>query len=255
MEADVMELRHRESLTQEEYDAVQKMRRERKEAFDKKWDKDRKRTFADVLPEYLDEARQFQKTFGAYFPFLLEDEHAVIILHQKMRDGIFGNPTETIRKSKFETDLKRLRKAIQTIADHPTAYWQRMPGRSDFSDDVSRGAYEIFDLVLAVEAMAPRYGNPALSQIMDRYEEWAREAVKHVPERRNIKWEAVHAVSRLRWYWESWAEIPAPRRALKEESPFADYLRDAFEFFKIQGDPISAFKRWAILVDKQESLL
>lgn len=36
-------------------------------------------------------------------------------------------------------------------------------------------------------------------------------------------------------------------RALNPATPFADYLRNGFEFLGIAADPVSAFKRWAAI--------
>lgn len=198
-------------------------------------------------PEYLESARRFQEIFGQYIPDVRDSEHATIVLHQKMMDGIFGNPTETIRHSTFDADLKRLRKAVQTIAEHPLGYWQQvsfMSFNSDPEDKIARGAREIFDMILSVQEFVD---DGLLPKILNKYEAWAREAASTIPDRRNINWEAVHAVERLRAYWEAWAEIPAPRRGLNPASPFANYLRDAFDFFGIEGDPIAAFRRWVAL--------
>jgi hypothetical protein len=198
-------------------------------------------------PSDLDEITRFQQIFGRHIPVLLESEHAAIVLHQKMLDGIFGNPVETIRHSTFDADLKRLRKAVQVLASQPIAYWQHLTFlrmKADPEDHIASGASEIFDFLLQVQEYSD---DGSLSEILHRYEAWAREAVSQIPDRKNINWEAVHAVAMLRGYWEAWTETPAPRRALNPASPFADYLRNAFEFFSITGDHIAAFKRWVTL--------
>ncbi|MBZ9710551.1 hypothetical protein LB543_28030 [Mesorhizobium sp. ESP7-2] len=200
-------------------------------------------------------AKEFQKVFGRHIEDVRYSEHMAIVLHSKMMSGIFGNPTETIRRSTFDADLKRLRKAVQLFAEHPTAYWQHVASASfeaGQGDRIAEGAHDVFDFVLRVQGYADE---GILPEVLNKYEAWARQAVGQLPDRRNINWEAVHAVMMLRAYWESWAEIPAPRRALNPESPFADYLRDAFAFFQINGDPISAFKRWAALADEDQNLV
>jgi hypothetical protein len=216
-----------------------------------RWRERRTYRFADAAdPEDLATIRRFQQIFGRHIPFLLEDEHATIHLHQRLLDGIFGNPIETINKSTFEADLKRFRKAIKTLAEWPI--WGTMitmvPSSPEVWDDenVEHVALKIYECLLWIEDMAD---NKTLPQVLDQLEGWAREASEQLPDRRNINWVAVNAVDSLRRFWESWTETSAPSRALNQASPFADYLRDAFEFFNISGDPVAAFKRWVAVED------
>jgi hypothetical protein len=111
------------------------------------------------------------------------------------------------------------------------------------------GVRDVYDFLLTLQDLA--HYDHILPAVLDELESHARKAAHYVPDRRNINWEAVHAVDHLRGFWESWTETSAPRRALNPESPFANYLRDAFEFFGIQGDPVSAFKRWVALEDEE----
>ncbi|MEW9837754.1 hypothetical protein [Mesorhizobium marinum] len=193
----------------------------------------------------------FQRVFGAYIPLLVEDEDATIRLHQRLMDSLFTNPPETINRSTLETDVKRFRKAIKTLTDWPIwgtkpciAAVERPPNVWD-PQNPAHVAREIYDCLLALGDAERHYKN--LPEVIQELEGWARRAAQRLPDRRNINWEAVHAVSCLHRFWESWAEIPAPRKALNPTSPFANYLRDAFAFFCIAGDPIGAFKRWAAL--------
>ncbi|BCH32612.1 hypothetical protein MesoLjLc_45420 [Mesorhizobium sp. L-8-10] len=213
-------------------------------------------SFANVAdPEDLATLQRFQRIFGRYAPWLLESEHATIRVHGAMHDGLIFNPPETINKNSFETDLKRFRKAVETLADWPI--WGLKPcmvavpspPEIDDPEDVTNVARQIYDCLLTVGDAEHHYGN--LSQVLDELEQWARKGAEYVPNRRNIKWKAVHAVDHLRGYWENMTETPAPSRALNPASPFADYLRDAFEFFEIPGDPMSAFKRWVALEEKE----
>jgi hypothetical protein len=114
------------------------------------------------------------------------------------------------------------------------------------NENVLRDAREIYNCLLTISDTAE---DKTLPQILDRLDFWAREASEYLLDRRNVKWEAVNAVDRLRGAWESYNEAAAPRRALNPASPFADYLRDGFEFFDISGDPAAAFKRWVIAED------
>jgi hypothetical protein len=210
-------------------------------------------------PEKLAEIQRFQQILGRYIPFLLEDEHATIHLHQRLLDGIFENPIQTINQGTFEADLKRFRKAIQVLAEWPV--WGTMvyfpevvPTSSKVGNDnenVLHAATEIYDCLLTIEDMAD---NKKLPQVLDQLEGWAREVSEYLLDRRNINWEAVNAVDVLRRFWESWTETPVPSRALNPESPFADYLRDAFEFFDISGDPAAAFKRWVAVEDARQKI-
>lgn len=215
----------------------------------------RRYSFAEVIqPGVRKDIEAFQEIFGRYIPELLDDEHATIVLHSRMTSSIFGNPTDTISHATFDADLKRLRKAIQVIAEHPLGYWQQfsyLTFKSDPENAVDRGARELFDVIMNIQAFND---DKMLPSILHRYEEWAREAASSVPDKRNINWEAVHAVGCLRGFWEGWTDTAAPR-ALNPQSPFALYLYDAFQFFGIEGDPISAFRRWAALADENEGWL
>ena len=78
-----------------------------------------KQGFAAVRPDKLGEIQRFQSIFGRYIPHLLTSEPSCILLHQRLLDGIFGNPIQTINKSTFEADLKRFKRAIKVLADWP----------------------------------------------------------------------------------------------------------------------------------------
>jgi len=210
--------------------------------------------FASVTdPEKLAMIQRFQRIFGRHIPHLLKSESATISLHQELLDGIFGNPIQTMNKSTFEADLKRFRGAINVLAEWPIwgkmVYFDVVPIiSSEFRDNenVLHVTLEIYDCLLRIGDMSDE---KKLPQVLDQLESWAREASEYLMDHRNIKWEAVNAVDRLRGTWESYTETPAPRRALNPASPFADYLRDAFEFFNISGDPVAAFKRWVVVED------
>jgi len=218
--------------------------------------------FADIKsPEGRAKIQRFQQVFGKYFPRLLKKERTVIYVEQNLWDGIFGNPIQTINKSTFEADLKRFRDAIKVLSEWPiwraTAYVGNIPIVSrEFRDDenILHIALEIYECLMCIVDAA---NDKKLAEVLDQLESWARDASEYLPDRRNINWVAVNAVEHLRGYWESEKRAEngfesrweAPRRALNPESPFADYLRDAFDFFEIDGDPISAFKRWVVAED------
>jgi hypothetical protein len=199
------------------------------------------------------ELQRFQQIFGRHIPCLLESEHDTVHLHQRLLDGIFGNPIQTINKSTFEADLKRFRKAIQVLAEWPIwgamVYFDILPWSPDEVGDDKKAvnaALKLYHCLVRIEDMAD---DKKLPQVLDQLEGWARVALEEVEDRRNINWEAVNAVAELHGFWESWTETPAPPRALNPASPFADYLRDAFEFFNISGDPLTAFRRWVAIED------
>lgn len=215
-------------------------------------------TFAKVTtPKSLAMIRRFQKIFGQHIPCLLESEHHTINLHQQLMDGIFGNPIQTINKSTFEADLRRFREAIKMLAQWPV--WGAMVGigapppleEGQDNGNVLQAALQIYDCLLTITDVTD---DKKLPQVLDQLEGWAREASEHLRDRRNVKWQAVNAVDRLRGSWEAYNETGAPRRALNPASPFADYLRDGFEFFNISGDPAAAFKRWVIAEDAQREV-
>jgi len=222
----------------------------------------RARGFADIRnPEDRAKMQRFQRIFGKYFPRLLENERSAVYVEQSLWDGIFGNPIQTINKSTFEADLKRFRAAMQALADWPIwgtmVYVGDVPTVSpEFRDSESplHAAIDIYETLLVIEDLAD---SKKLSQVLAQLEKWAREASEELQDRRNINWLAVNAVYHLREHWESEnrhengieSRWDAPRRALNPASPFADYLRDAFEYFNISGDPLAAFKRWVVVDD------
>lgn len=245
-------------LDDEEYQVILKMRRERRDiAYAKAQEQRQKRyTFADLRPDAQEAHRHFQVVFGTHFPYLLEDEHRTIVECEWIYNSIFGNPMETVKKSGLGQEFKKLRKAVRTVAEHPTGYLMAMLGSFDEGNDVDAGAKAIFDFLLDVSDMMPPHNSPVpLAKALDRYEALAREAINRTPDRRNIKWDAVHAVYRLRVLWWRNTGEDAPRRALNPESPFANYLRDAFDYLEIKGDPVSAFRRWATLADEDNRYL
>ncbi|WP_139802672.1 hypothetical protein [Aurantimonas sp. 22II-16-19i] len=209
-------------------------------------------SFANVRKlEDLEKLYRFQAVFGRYAPWIIGNDHATIRVHGAMTDGLKFNPPETLKKNSFEADLKRFRKAIEALSDWSIWGTKACIGtvplhlESDDPEDAASVAKSIYYCLLTIADAAHHYEN--LPQALDALEGWARSAAEYVPDQRNINWEAVHAVGNLRGYWENMTETPAPSRALNPASPFADFLRDAFEFFQITGDPMSAFKRWVAL--------
>lgn len=211
------------------------------------------------------ELKRFQQIFGRYFPVILDPkngERAAIALYRPLKHAILYRPKrgesssmvmDTIDHSTIDRDLKRLKKAIKTIVEHPVGYFSRMK-KMFFENDAQ---YHNANIVRrCVIDMMRRTESCDIAKALNDYERWARKAIERTPNRRNINWEGVHAIAALREFWThgTFGRV-APRRALKLESPFASYLRDAFKFFEIKGDPISAFRRWAILTDKDRQFV
>src|SRR3954451_3459929 len=141
-------------------------------------------TFAKVTnPKSLAMIQHFQQIFGRHIPCLLESEHHTINLHQKLMDGIFGNPIQTINKSTFEADLRRFRAAIKVLAQWPV--WGAMVGtgaqppleKDQDKGNVLQAALEIYDCLLTITDMAD---DKKLPQVLDQLEGWAREASEHL---------------------------------------------------------------------------
>lgn len=249
-------LRH-EWLNDQEYETVMNMRRATRDTATAEAARrgERRHTFADLNPDTVESHQRFQDVFGVHFPHLADDEHQTIIEYAWITNSIFGNPTDTTKKSGLDREFKKLRKAIQTLAEHDTGYWTTMTTSFDDGDEIDQAASGVFDFLLELNGMLPPHDYPvSLAKVLDRYEELARKAIAETPDRRNINWEAVDAVYRLRGLWWRNTGENAPSRALNPESPFANYLRDAFQFLDIKGDPISAFKRWAALAEQETYL-
>jgi hypothetical protein len=106
-------------------------------------------SFADIMGrEYLEEIVRFQRIFGRYIPELLEDEHATIHLHQRLRDSFFTNPPETINRSTFDTDMKRFRRAVTDLANSPI--WGTKPMITTIPRSEGEGVNKVTRFVRAV---------------------------------------------------------------------------------------------------------
>lgn len=225
-------------------------------------------TIEDYVPEWRDQILKFQRIFSRYFPRMENDLEDAASEMNWLYVSIVHNPTSTVKKSGIDQEFKKLRKAFQTIAEHQSGYYLQSPLieklsenhigaekkvisntniRSD--DEIEKHAKEIYDILLTVDEIN---GKEILQKVLDRYEEWARKAIQNSPDRRNIKWESVDAVYRLRVLWWRNTGESAPSRALNPSSLFAEYLHDAFQYLEIDADPISAFKRWAALAKTDE---
>jgi hypothetical protein len=57
-------------------------------------------------------------------------------------------------------------------------------------------------------------------------------------------WKAVGVVGAARRCWEELGDKPAPPKSIKDNSKFADFLRDIFDIVGVGMTPRSAFDAW-----------
>jgi hypothetical protein len=198
-----------------------------------------------VVPAWRPLVRQFQATFTPYFSHL-KDFDAAAFEAEWLDSMVFRNPKDTIRRSQAKREIEKIRAALILIGQHDTSYYQplfvELLWRKENGNDPSA---ENADLILRFLLELGEMGdNGTLQSAVDRFVASAEQAIDTLPERGNIKWDAVHAVDGLRVLWWRNTGENGPAKALNPASKFASYLHDAFEFLGINADPVSAFRRW-----------
>jgi hypothetical protein len=161
--------------------------------------------------------------------------------HDWLCSGYFGNPQDTIRRSKAKRELPKLRAALNELREHDLSYWLKLNyalwDSAENGDEVAKHAKELFNSIMTLRLWCSK-------DAIDRLVMEAKVAIEATPDTGNVNWAAVHAVDRLRTLWWRNTGNDGPSRALNPESTFAAYLRDGFEYLEMKADPLSAFKRW-----------
>jgi hypothetical protein len=203
-------------------------------------------TTTRVLPKWVPAIREFQECFAKYFPHLLDDLDTAGGEMEWLKSRVFRNPLDTIRHSKAKRELKKMRAALNLMARHDTAYWLTMSSALfraiEGGDEVAAKTNNIFEFVLNLDEWQ---GNGELDGILNRFFVEAERAIRATPDTSNINWRAIHAVDGLRTLWWRNTGRAGPARALNPASLFASFLKDGLNYLEIEGDHLSAFRRWA----------
>lgn len=209
-----------------------------------------------IHPDYLPAVMEFQRVFSRYFPNFEDDIYDAAGEMGWLHNGMFTNPIETVRRSKAKKDLRRLAAFVRDVSTWNWPLMYRLIGvkmeakESDDGDRVSAFVESLYDFVLACDEME-HY--ELVDTVLEKFVNAAEEDFDTFPETRNINWDAVNAIRRLRTLWWRNTGMYAPSRALNPASLFACYLQDGFDFLKIDADPASAFRRW-VAVRREEDI-
>ena len=199
-------------------------------------------------------AAKFQRTFSVYFPHFSDDWVAAAFEMEWIWYGFRNNSLGTVRPQKAKRELEKLLGILRYLGTCEVPYWQGVS--SDIRDEeiaeetAGSGGYysvaeyqsEILDFLLSLGEMNKE---GLTEKVLGGFAEKATREIERLPERRNINWDAVHAVDRLRTLWWRNTGNDAPSRALNPASTFCRFLGDGLDFLEIDADPVSAFKRWA----------
>jgi hypothetical protein len=182
-----------------------------------------------INPEYLPEIEQFQRIFCRYFPAFEDDIYDAAGEMSWLHNGVFTNPIDTVRRSKAKNDLRKLASFVRTVSkwNLPLLY-SLLEAKLELkkSDErVARGLSDIYDFILACDEMEH---DGVVEDVLEAFITGAERDIERLPETRNINWEAVNAVGRLRTLWWRNTGVYAPSRALNPASLFACYLQDGY---------------------------
>lgn len=199
-----------------------------------------------VVASYVPATRRFQQTFGPYFPWLLTDFEGAASEMGWLSNRVFLNPMYTVRRPKAHTELAETVTALNRMATHEDghilALWTRLYHAASDGDEAAERAREVAEFLMLIREWAEEN---VLRETLDVFRSTAAGAIDETPDQRNVKWDAVHAIDKLRiLWWRNTGRWPAGRR-LNPASKFAGFLRDGFTWLEIEAEPLSAFRRWA----------
>lgn len=203
---------------------------------------------SNTVLRWIPAVQEFQTTFSPYFPKLSEDFDTAERQMGWLHNSVWGNPLDTVRRAQARRDLQKLMSSLKNLgADLPFLrhmYASLYRGKTG-GDEVAADAHQVLKFLLRLNVW--RY-DERLDPALERFAAEAEKAINAIPETLNVNWEAVHAIDCLRVFWRmnKWREAPA--RALNPASTFADFLNVGFSYLEIDGDPVSAFKRWVVKV-------
>jgi hypothetical protein len=200
---------------------------------------------SDWASDWADAVRDFQETFGPYFPALLENAEAASDQLDWLENRVFGNPLDTVRKGSARRDIPRTRAAFTRLGGADAAYCLQMNFALQVaSEGGDEGAAPVRELLEILMKLGRWHHQGELSRILDRFEREALSALDALRETGNVRWDAVLAVDALHTIWRRNTQKVAPR-TLNPASKFARYLGTGFNFLEIDANPVSAFRTWS----------
>lgn len=203
----------------------------------------------EMMIQHRKNVEFFQDRIGQFFPHLRSNFDACNFEYAWVETRIFGNPTYTVKKAMIPEEFKRLRRAIKTLRALQDGHWfltvdlhplHKNPVEPEFIDLVRK----LHDLICNIQMIDEDYN---LNDILNQYEILIFDSIKNMKDKKNINWQGVDAIDAFRILWWRNTGKHAPGKALNPESRFADYLRTVFYVFDIEGDPVSAFRRWSLM--------
>lgn len=207
---------------------------------------------------YLKELIEFDEKFSPFFSHFLDDIKVASYELDWLMTKTFYNPIEVVDRPKALKDLIKLKKTLRWLAAFDDSYQLRLHMKyySEKKDQLkvtasdelnARKVWEFLFDFSSLNKIAETSSNNHITSdvIIDQMLEDAKEVINTMPDKRNIKWEAAHAIDALRILWWRNTGKVAPY-SLNPASPFVEYLSVAFSFLDIDADPISAFRRWEI---------
>lgn len=197
------------------------------------------------MSESADAIREFQETFGPYFPALLDNAGAAARQMDWLENRALGNAVETVRSGTAKRDISKALAAFKALGRLDTSY--RLPlnfalhlAEREGDEDAQR----VGELMRILATLGEWRASGSLGPALARFEHEAIVAIEQLPERGAASWEAILAVDALRTLWRSNRGRNAPK-ALNRASTFARFLDDGFRWLEIEAHPPSAFKAWA----------
>jgi len=208
---------------------------------------------SDIPDERILVVMEFQETFGKYLPNIINDFDLALHESRWILNHVYGNPIDTVRRSKAMKDVADLKRIILKLSRSELTYWQPMLGSlmdaKQNGDPEGARVESIFKFLLSLQDWQEQN---TLKGTLTRYVAEAEKAINRLHDTGTVNWRAVNAVDGLRILWWRNTGQEGPARALNAESPFASYLADGFLYLGIEADHMSAFKRWCATIRDNE---
>lgn len=195
--------------------------------------------------EWADAVRDFQKTFGPYFPVLRKNrEEAGSQLHW-LEERVFGNPIETVRRRNARMELAKLRSAFLTLAQSRSAHVLLMRANPvDAENRRHSEAAQTRELLDVLNVVRHWHLSGELEAVLALLKRSALSAIESTPETGNARWDSIDAVDALLVIWRRNGGKAPPRRDLRPGTALERYLGAGLEFLDIEASPVSAFRAW-----------
>ena len=197
-------------------------------------------------PAYFDGAEAFQLAFGKYFPLLLTDDEAAGFEMCLLEASAFITPWPPIRRARAKVEMEKTVKALRLLGQ------QHLPYRALYGfakqgkakrEHEALGRFLWWWTRLEEQGLAGRVIEDFVADVV--------RCIDGLPDAGNLNWKAIQAVDALRVCWQRNTGKAPPSRGLNPASKFHAYLFDGFKLLNVEGDPVSAFKRWVAVTAKR----